>query len=101
MSKHTKEPWSVHHYRKDDKVQAVGGITDRGFLSCSRTIGAGDIMVAECHMRDMCGEDGGWPFPHTMEEMDANVQRIIACVNACEGMEDPIEEIRKLRKDGE
>ena len=68
--KHTKEPWGV-------VGNPVGGI---GFIS-----GFGGITCAETDGR-------------TEEEIHANAERIVACVNACVGMENPVEEIAELKQ---
>ncbi len=49
-------------------------------------------------------EDGSLPDPrfhyHTISpQQEANLRRIVACVNACAGMKDPAAEIEALRKE--
>ena len=41
--------------------------------------------------------DAGRITRRTGDEMDSNARRIVACVNACAGMMDPVEEIARLR----
>ena len=41
--------------------------------------------------------DAGRVTKRTGDEMDSNARRIVACVNACEGMADPAVEIAALR----
>jgi hypothetical protein len=44
------------------------------------------VLVAACN------------HPISPDEEEANAARIVACVNACAGMEDPLVEITSLRK---
>lgn len=67
MSEHTKEPW---HTGKNHNAE-----------------------------RFIYGEDG-WAIAEcvqTKDKMFANASRIVACVNACAGMDDPKIEIEKYR----
>ena len=77
--KHTPEPWVASG--KD-----IRGIEDN------------DIWIANLmdshHTADSRPSKG---FPSDTE-CRANVERIIVCVNACEGMEDPEKEISSLRE---
>lgn len=36
---------------------------------------------------------------HPCEEMEANAARIVACVNACEGIDDPAQFVQNMRSD--
>jgi len=81
MGKCTKEPWAI---REDD------------WNDFEHTIMAGQKRIAEVkHFND--GKDNGFPNDPMFEEGEANAARIVACVNACEGMEDPAKEIEDLK----
>jgi hypothetical protein len=70
MSKHTREPW-IKGTRAD-----IYGYVKPGSpvpIYCS-----GDILVARVLVSDT-----------NDEQAEANAARIVACVNACEGIEDP------------
>jgi len=73
MSEHTPGPWSVH-------VEE-----DNGFQN---------ISIKEIHR---CLYDTEWADPEDFERDLANACRIAACVNACEGMDDPETEIKQLQ----
>lgn len=76
MSKHTPEPW-VSDDRQD---------IDTDFYSDDAT---GSIIGG-------CQE---YTFAHRdIEERRANARRIVTCVNACAGMEDPAAEIAELKR---
>jgi hypothetical protein len=77
MSKHTPEPWRWSFGR--DTIQA-----DRQ----GRTTDVLKALLPEWH--NARPSEGA-------EEILANIQRIVACVNACAGMENPVEEIERLR----
>ncbi|MGX5834764.1 hypothetical protein ACWIJ6_11595 [Aeromonas piscicola] len=73
MGKHTQEPWKL--YRND---QSVGDA--RGYAVC-------DVWPR--------GDDG-----MASEEGKANARRIVACVNACEGIDtDLLEKATSMRLD--
>jgi hypothetical protein len=67
--KHTPEPWKV----------------DGGKCRNAIVHEFGQMAIAECWYR------GNW------ENTRANAARIVACINACAGMEDPAKEIEHLR----
>ncbi|QET79844.1 hypothetical protein [Aeromonas veronii] len=77
MSKHTKEPWNAVEVDNDS-----------------------DTFVKVCHA------NGGtiaklWIDVDDKEfsdEQRENARRIVACVNACEGMDDPVEVIKGLKE---
>jgi hypothetical protein len=73
MSEHTPGPWSVH-------VEE-----DNGFQN---------ISIEEIHR---CLYDTEWADPEDFERDLANACRIAACVNACEGMDDPETEMKQLQ----
>ena len=74
MSKHTQEPW--FHHKPAGSQHTSGGYINN---SASRNIDA------ICHVY---GGDTGL----------ANAARIVTCVNACAGMEDPAAEIDELKR---
>ncbi|WP_411887389.1 hypothetical protein [Hydrocarboniphaga effusa] len=47
-----------------------------------------------------CSKVADIGFAATEEDRTANAYRIVACVNACEGMDDPAKEIAALRNTG-
>ena len=77
MSKHTPEPWVA---------------TDRA-IKRDNGFGYGEIIA-----NVPGGNTSGPFFVQSNEECEANARRIVACVNACAGMEDPVAEIEKLRR---
>ena len=72
MSNHTPEPWYWHENDSYCEINSErdGQIGDSCASSC-----LGDIDLGR-----------------------ANARRIVACVNACEGMEDPSAEIAELKR---
>ena len=72
MSNHTPEPWYWHENDSYCEINSErdGQIVDSCASSC-----LGDIDLGR-----------------------ANARRIVACVNACEGMEDPAAEIAELKR---
>ena len=75
MSKHTPAPW---HYSEEN----------------SRPSGAQLIYAEDGWLvADACGA-----FKRHDDERQANAHRIIACVNACAGMEDPAGTISLVRR---
>lgn len=74
MSKHTPEPW--FHHKPSGSQHTSGGYINN---SASRNIDA------ICHVY---GGDTGL----------ADAGRIVACVNACAGMENPAAEITELKR---
>jgi len=73
MSEHTPGPWSVQ-VEEDDGFQ--------------------NISIEEIHR---CLHDTEWAEPEDFERDLANARRIVACVNACEGMDDPEIEMKQLQ----
>ena len=71
MSEHTPGPWEHVH-----EEHSVGGLTTHTY--CVRPV-------------------GGTPEDNILRTDEANARRIVACVNACEGMKDPEAEIKALR----
>jgi len=67
MSKHTKEPWAWSWSRKDE----------------ANIITSNNLPDEECLGACFCDES------ISDEERDANSERIVACVNACEGIKNP------------
>ena len=72
MSKHTPEPW--HFYENDTYCE----------INSERDGQIGDSCASSCLGNKELGI--------------ANAMRIVGCVNACVGMEDPAAEIEKLRR---
>lgn len=76
MSKHTKEPW-VQGDCSRNMIYAWKGqvlvFTDDGYR-----------IIVSCNQN----------YP---EEAEANARRIVACVNACAGMDDPEKEVATLK----
>jgi hypothetical protein len=82
MSGYTKEPWHVHHDIDAGEWPMVmaGGVV------------AG-VIVANVNPTSFNCVTGGYvEMPPA-----ANAARIVACVNACAGMDDPAAEIDRLR----
>ena len=77
MSKHTPEPWVA---------------TDRA-IKRDNGFGYGEIIA-----NVPGGNTSGPFFVQSNEECEANVSRIVSCVNACTGMEDPAAEIAELKQ---
>lgn len=75
MSKHTPTPWVVS-----------GEITN---TTSNIDIDSGDKTIARIAAYEF--------YNCSIEETNANAQRIVACVNACEGMKNPVEHIEQLR----
>ena len=79
-TKHTPEPWRVF---KSEQVY-IHGIDGKNQES---------VMV---FLTEIEAEEIGSLLPQ--ERQNANISRIVDCVNACAGMEDPAAEIAALRQ---
>ena len=77
---HTQEPWEIWRFWNADDNASIGAKS-------------GGVSVCEITMRD--GE--GRANDSTIQRGNDNAARIVACVNACEGMSDPAAEIKVLR----
>ena len=77
---HTPEPWEVWRFENADDNVSIGAKS-------------GGVSVCEITMRD----GGGRANANTIQRGNYNAARIVACVNACEGMADPAKEIERLR----
>ena len=81
MSKHTPEPW------------ALSSESQRIIVEAPAFEGASSLRL----IGSTCGHPDSWAYP-TEEAGYANALRIVSCVNACAGMEDPDKEIAELRR---
>ena len=79
MAEHTPGPWKV--MAPTQSGGALGEAEDRGITGESPE---GNVVLAETWMYDP-GIDGR----KITLPASANAERIVACVNACEGIEDP------------
>lgn len=77
MSKHTPEPWIA---------------IDRA-IKLNNGFGYGETVA-----NVPGGNTSGPFFVQSDEECEANARRIVSCVNACAGMEDPAAEITELKR---
>lgn len=77
---HTPEPWEIWRFENADDNASIGAKS-------------GGVSVCEITMRD--GE--GRANASTIQRGNDNAARIVACVNACDGMADPAAEIKRLR----
>lgn len=75
MSGHTKEPWRV---------------TADGFIA------SGGFVPIRTPFREGAFKAGPGRSDHSDELLDANARRIVACVNACEGIDTDLIEPRML-----
>jgi hypothetical protein len=73
MSKHTPEPWVADHYDE------------------------GDWSIGTCEMDRTIAENAPCIPRLPTSESAANARRIVACVNACAGMDDPAAGIARLK----
>lgn len=90
------EPWRVRPYHlKEDPNLAVG---DDGEVWAFQDW---DILGSDSEHRiaqvGFSQNSSDWGCVSSRKQAIANRDRIIACVNACAGMEDPAAEIAKLR----
>ena len=83
MSKHTQEPWQVHHDIDAGEWPMImsGGVVD-------------GKIIANVNPKSFCCVGGDFV---EMPSAD-NARRIVACVNACAGMGDPTAEIAELKR---
>jgi hypothetical protein len=84
-AKHTPEPWFAVH---------IKGSTRRYITS--HDAGSGDIADLY-HYTRLGSRDDLETF--TKENAEANAARIVACVNACAGMDDPEANVATLKAD--
>ena len=88
--KHTPEPWGLHDaYHPDGEntpnagfVQPENGEPGWSYWDCRISSGRKLIAMVSGHNHD----NGGFPRADNPEEVAANARRIIACVNACAGI---------------
>jgi len=88
--KHTQEPWIV-----------TGSVKLVGNEKTWRTEHwIGEILTQGVYRGSICYLQSANHLPTgtTIEETEANARRIADCVNACAGMENPAEEIKRLRE---
>jgi hypothetical protein len=83
MNNHTPEPWIFENRNGDHKHADPSGWGRTGFWRK----GTSDFIL---------GSDTGWEGGFIVEDEYAP-GRILKCVNACAGMEDPAAEIDQLR----
>ena len=84
-AKHTAGPWRIFEHLQTDGLEVSSTDKTRRWRHWCRTIaGATDEMVAD--VTADCPTSPGYPSVATPEEMLANADRIVACVNACEGI---------------
>ncbi len=81
--KHTPEPW----------VLKPNGVINAG-EAFQYARGSGQCQIVSVTIRQRAPDD-----VNTSDERDANAARIVACVNACAGMDDPAAEIAGMRLD--
>lgn len=81
-SKHTPEPWNIHPHYKCEGM-AVENEHGEGWVAWSAVIGKGEMIIADVKG---CTHDGGFSKVENGKEVQANADRIIACVNACAGI---------------
>ena len=79
LPKHTPEPWQQH----DDHPMYGPGYADAVWTSK----GPGYGKVCRCA-----------PYTTATPESAANARRIVACVNACEGIADPAAALAEVRE---
>lgn len=84
MSKHTPGPWFVADRPWDDRGTAIYG--NRTLKIGPPNDPHGAELVSDCNVT-MEWEDGN---PDPLERDRANAARIVACVNALDGIEDPV-----------
>lgn len=84
MTQHTPEPWKINH---DDSTEEWSIVTNQH----------GSIVA---NVNEETGPElaGSIPVMRKMPGME-NARRIVACVNACQGMEDPAALIAGLRSE--
>ena len=88
--KHTQEPWIV-----------TGSVKLVGNEKTWRTEHwIGEILTQGVYRGSICYLQSANHLPTgtTIEETEANARRIADCVNACAGMGNPAEEIKRLRE---
>ena len=83
MKAHLPEPWVIETHESDEGVDALY-IVSHPMPEYEN----GDLRPV-CLLTTEANRD---------ELDDANAARIVACVNACAGMEDPAAEIARLRE---
>lgn len=82
MSKHTTEPWEL--LESED---------DKDYLRIRGTVWGGRYKIANVLLPSYSESARERGYGETL----ANAERIIDCVNACAGMDDPAEEIAELK----
>lgn len=76
MSEHTKEPWAYGSYHRLLVVPVIDGMTDK-----------------HAFIADLGETEIPWDKTSDSRERYANARRIVACVNACAGIETELIEI--------
>ena len=95
-TKHTPEPWALHTlFESPMHITYENG--QEGYHNTTWVIDNERRIIAELgYSTDFQGM--GWGKNETIIKWKANAARIVACVNACAGMEDPAAEIAALRE---
>ena len=75
--KHTKEPWSINNSRVVDQPYRL-------------------VIYASCRRIALCFKEGNSIYV-SEKEAEANAKRIVDCVNALEGIENPKEWVDVMR----
>ena len=75
--KHTREPWIAGEYPPGARVRSYAAMSEDGALLAS-------MQTVSIHVGKLPGK--------------ANAARIVACINACAGIEDPAAELARLRR---
>jgi len=91
------EPWHVRPYDLKHGAQLVGANdSDEPWISQEWNLEGADGTNTLATVK-FCTATGGWGNITSRIEAIAIRDRIIACVNACAGMADPVAEIARLR----
>lgn len=87
MSKHTKTPWTTTYAKHSASVRPIapGGLIANFYL--------GDMPDNGVRDPDLPPTEG------QLAEQTANAERVVDCVNACEGMDDPAKEIAQATEE--
>ena len=94
-TKHTPEPWGLRPLFESPILVTYDDGQEGYTNEISVIDNTGRIIAEVCYATD--SENMGWGQNETVGKWEANAARIVDCVNACAGMDDPAKEIAEMK----
>ena len=88
--KHTQEPWKLHDSYNKIAPLSVPNKKSPDYIHYGLTIARGNTIIGDVSgVKLLKPAPIGYPRVESAEEVEANANRIIACVNGCAGIPNP------------